>query len=326
MIGEPPDGDAILEKYLSLWDEMAGAKEISFAMRRRLMAAALGVHLSAGIRQSQFLDEYVSVPGREIPIRIYGGGNPGESPLVLYFHGGGWVSGNLDSHHALCCLLQQRLSATIVSVHTRRAPESPWPAQKDDALDVIRYLQSSNGLVVMGAGGIILAGDSAGAFVAFHAALALADHDLVRGLLLFYPALDPDLGKASYRQYSHAPGLSTENMQRYWSELFATSEDRKEQFLLTKLSNLDTLPPTCVLIAEHDPLRDDSTLLVSLLETLGSGVLSMVAADTTHGFCRFVGADLDARQRVEVFLEKALPFLKERCRSMCAWDSADTLP
>ncbi|HEX6959868.1 MAG TPA: alpha/beta hydrolase [Ferrovibrio sp.] len=280
-------------------------------MKRRLSAAALGLHLSAGNRAGQFLDEYVSVPGREIPIRIYGGGNTGGAPVVVYLHGGGWVSGNLDSHHALCCLLRQKLSATIVSVHTRRAPESPWPAQKDDALDVVRFLQSPNGLAEIGRGGIILAGDSAGAFVAFHAALALGDADLLRGALLFYPALDPDTDKQSYRQYAEAPGLSAENMQRYWNALFAGAADGAEPYRLANLPGLKSLPPICLLAAEHDPLRDDPALLAALLRACGGDVLLSLAAGTTHGFCRFVGQDGEARRRVEEFLETALAFLSE---------------
>ncbi len=311
MIGVPPEAAALLKRYFPAWSRISDGREIGFATKRRLTAAALGLHLASEADGRAFVDEYVSVPGREIPIRIYGIDHPGDQPTIIYFHGGGWVSGNLDSHHALCCLLQKEMSARLVSVHTRRAPESPWPAQREDALDVIRHLQLANGLVDIAANGLILAGDSAGAFTAFHAALALAETAIIRGVLLFYPALDPDIGKASYQQYADAPGLSAENMRQYWAALFAGDKEMRAACHLANIPDLASLPPVCMLIAEHDPLRNDPALLADLLAAHGRAVLQYLAPDTTHGFCRFVGRDGAARQCVEAFLEQIPAFLRQ---------------
>jgi len=308
MIGDIPDIDEIASRHLPLWQKATAANpSSSFVLTRRLLAAAIGHDLrvaeSPNARRNHF-DEYITLPGREIPIRVYGGGYSVEQPTVVYFHGGGWVSGNLDTHHDFCCLLREKLGGPVVSVHTRRAPENPFPAAIEDALSAIRFLESCNGLVDAGSAGLILAGDSAGAFVAFHAALALADSSRMKGLLLFYPALDPDVSKESYRLYAESPGLTAATMCQYWDALLGSDDRRRTALALDTLAGLDRLPPTAVMMAEFDPLRDDGTKLVSLLRDIGRPAISMTARGTTHGFCRLVKHDFAARALVEALLNK----------------------
>lgn len=298
MIGEIPDIDDIASRHLPRWREATHDPSYSFVLRRRLQATAIGQHFRAGETVRDYLDEYITLPGREIPIRVYMAKDDG--PTTLYFHGGGWVSGNLDTHHGLCCLLRDELRGSVVSVHTRRAPENPFPAQLDDALCSIRFLQSSNGLTGIGPRGLILAGDSAGGLIALHVALAQVAQ--ATGLLLFYPALDPDLTKESCRLHANAPGLTTDTLRLYWNALVGDNDELRRALSLNSLTGLDCLPPAAVMVAEYDPLRDDGTRLISRLTLAGRPAALMVATGATHGFGRMVQRDPRAKAWVEALV------------------------
>jgi acetyl esterase len=231
VIGEIPNLDEIADRLLPLWRAAIDDPATAFVMTRRLKAAAIGRHLRAMEGERDYLDEFITLPGREIPFRLYRVAAGDDGPVTVYFHGGGWVSGNLDTHHGMCLLLREKLNGPVVSIHTRRAPENPFPAQVEDALDAIAYLQGANGFLSIGPKGFILAGDSAGAFTAFHAALALAGRYPLTGLLLFYPAVEPAADTESYRRHAGAPGLTAETMRGYWNALIG-----KDDALRTSLS------------------------------------------------------------------------------------------
>lgn len=304
VIGFIRDIDAIASRHLPTWRKAVAESDVPFALTRRLFAIAIGQHLRGQEAGRDYIDEFVTLPGREIPIRVYRGEHGAERPTIVYFHGGGWVSGNLDTHHGLCRLLREKLAATVVSVHTRRAPENRHPAQIDDAVSTIEFLKRCNGMVELGPAGLILAGDSAGAFVAFRTALALDGWDRLKGLLLFYPALEPCFDKTSFRRHANAPGLTTETVRLYWHALIGGDEGLRSSLALECAPGLDRLPPTAVMVAEHDPLHDDGAKLVALLTTAGRLSVSITAMGATHGFCRMVQRDARARAWVERLLSE----------------------
>jgi acetyl esterase len=286
VIGVIPDIPGLASRHFPSWRKAVAASDLPFALTRRLFAAAIGKHLRGREGESYF-DEFITLPGREIPIRIYRQQDHGEPGTVVYFHGGGGVSGNLDTHHGFCLALRELLGASVLSVHCRRAPENPHPAQVEDALEAIRFASSCNGLLPESPQGLILAGDSAGGFVAFRSALALAEIIRLRGLLLFYPALEPDESKSSFTTHARAPGLTAETMRQYWDALLGYDQGIRDRLDLGA-ADLRHLPPTAVIVAEQDPLRDDGTRLVRLLHRLKKPAACIVATGTTHGFCRVV--------------------------------------
>jgi acetyl esterase len=308
VIGEIRDIEEIVSRHLPLSREAAKEPSASFAQSRRLQALAINRHLQNAGEVRDYLDEYVTVPGREIPIRIYVQERAG--PTTIYFHGGGWVSGNLDTHHGFCQLLRESLGGVVVSVHTRRAPENRFPAQIDDAICAADFLLKRNGLVEVGPEGLILAGDSAGAFIAFHSALQLSATSLLRGLLLFYPALDTDFEKLSYSQCAEAPGLSAATMRLYWDALLGHDNVLRQSLSLDTIPGLNRLPLTAIMVAEHDPLRDDGVKLGALLKEISHPAVSILARDATHGFCRLVQHDPEARAWAEVLLAEFSALLR----------------
>lgn len=290
MIGVIPDIPGLATRHFPTWRKAVGESDFPFALTRRLFAAAIGKALRGRDGEIHF-DEFITLPGREIPVRIYPQQNGDEPCTVVYFHGGGGVSGNLDTHHGFCLALRDLLGAAVLSVHCRRAPENPHPAQIEDALQAIRYAASCNGLLPESPKGLILAGDSAGGFVAFHSAVAAAATGAagIRGLLLFYPALEPDCSTPSFTLHAQAPGLTADTMTQYWDALLGQDQGVRDRLALAAI-DLRHLPPTAVIVAEQDPMRDDGTRLAGLLDTLGKPAACLTATGTTHGFCRVVQA------------------------------------
>lgn len=284
MIGLIADIPGLASRHFPTWRKAVEASDIPFALTRRLFAAAIGKDLR-GRDGEIYFDEFITVPGREIPIRIYR--QQDSRYTVVYFHGGGGVSGNLDTHHGFCLALRDLLGASVLSVHCRRAPENPYPAQIEDAIEAIRYASSCNGLLPESPQGLVLAGDSAGGFVAVRSAMSLAEVIRFRGLLLFYPALEPNVSKPSFTTYAKAPGLTVETMRQYWDALLGYDQGIRDRLEISA-ADLRHMPPTAVIVAEQDPLRDDGTKLVRLLNGLKKPAACIVATGTTHGFCRVV--------------------------------------
>lgn len=297
MIGFIPDIPGIATRHFPAWRKAVAGSDLPFALTRRLFAAAIGKQLRGRAGEIYF-DEFITLPGREIPIRIYPQQDGGAPATVVYFHGGGCVSGNLDTHHGFCLALRNLLGASVLSVHCRRAPENPHPAQVEDALEAIRFASSCNGLLPESPQGLILAGDSAGGFVALRSAITLADVIRLRGLLLFYPALEPDGSKPSFTRHVKAPGLTAETMRQYWAALLGDDQTVRDALQISA-ADLRHMPPTAVIVAEQDPLRDDGTRLVRLLNGLKKPAACIVATGTTHGFCRVVQQQPGAMTWVE---------------------------
>jgi acetyl esterase len=297
VIGVIPDVAGLTTQHFPAWRKAVEDSNIPFALTRRFFAAAIGRSLRGQDAEAYF-DEFITLPGREIPIRIYRQRDSGEPCTVVYFHGGGSVSGNLDTHHGFCLAMRDLLDASVLSVHCRRAPENPYPAQIEDALQAIRYAGSCNGLLPESPKGLLLAGDSAGGFVAFRSALASAKPARIRGLLLFYPALEPDYSKPSFTVHAQAPGLTTDTLRQYWDALLGYDQGVRDRLELTA-TDLGNLPPTAVIVAEQDPLRDDGAKLVRLLDAQGKPTAYLIATGTTHGFCRIVQQEPGAMAWVE---------------------------
>lgn len=302
MIGLIPDIPGLATRHFPTWRRAVEISDFPFALTRRLLAAAVGKDLR-GREGDSYFDEFITLPGREIPIRIYRQQTGSAPATVVYFHGGGGVSGNLDTHHGFCLVLRDLLGASVLSVHCRRAPENPYPAQIEDALEAIRFASACNGLLPESPQGLILAGDSAGGFVAFRSAVALAEVIKLRGLLLFYPALEPDTSKSSFTAHARAPGLTADTMKQYWDALLGYDQAVRDRLALTA-AGLRHLPPTAVIVAEQDPLRDDGTKLVRLLNSLKKPTTCVTAAGTTHGFCRVVQQQPGAMAWVETGVAK----------------------
>ncbi|MDH4441115.1 MAG: alpha/beta hydrolase [Rhizobium sp.] len=215
----------------------------------------------------------------DIPVRWYRPADIRTETLLYYMHGGGFVVGSLDSHHAICAELADYAGAELVSVDYRLAPEHVWPAAHEDCFAVLSSLLGSGRRVV-------LIGDSAGGNLAAGLALRARDEGLtgILGQALIYPALGGDLVSGSYAEMSHAPGLTTSDVAYYRTVLRAPGDSPVAHPLHSK--SLAGLPPTFITVAHFDPLRDDGRAYASRLAEAGIEVWFREEPQMVHAWLR----------------------------------------
>jgi len=228
-----------------------------------------------------------------LPLRMYVGQDGGNKPLIVYFHGGGWVIGDLRTHHPICQALCTHSGCTIVSVEYRLAPEHTYPAAHDDCLAATRWV--SHHLEELGPsnGQIILAGDSAGANLATSTCLTLGESErsAVVGEIVIYPVTDYYTCRyPSHREKAKGYALSTAMLRWFWDTYLAEKEAVKAPLRTTPLRapNLALLPATLLVTAEHDPLRDEGIAYRDKLQSEGVSVQYRHFDHAEHGFaCSF---------------------------------------
>jgi acetyl esterase len=235
----------------------------------------------AAVEPREAVEEARDVDADGVPCRLYRPGGAADG-VLLHLHGGGFVFHDVDVHDGAARRLANRTGLTVLSVDYRRAPEHPFPAAPEDVDTVLRWLERSaeeQGL----AGPAYVHGDSAGANLALVA--ALRNPGRFRALALTYPFLDPETASESWRTEAH--GFHVEEAQWYWRHYAGTPEALAHPDLAPLQSDrLHTLPPTLVVTAEHDPLRDEGERLAATLAELGVTVVGVRVLGHLHGFWR----------------------------------------
>ena len=210
--------------------------------------------------------------------------------LVIYFHGGGFVLGDLDSHDDICAEICARTGFELVSVAYRLAPEHTHPTMLEDALLTTRFLLKNNDFSV------ILCGDSAGGNLAAAVAHALrSETESIIGQLLIYPSLGPNTGRGSYKRHALAPMLTSNDVKFYLeSRCGRKIENMPQDKTIFPLLDDDfsNLPPTVIITADCDPLLDDGKNYTNSVKAAGGRALWINEEGLVHGFLR-------ARKEVE---------------------------
>jgi acetyl esterase len=208
--------------------------------------------------------------------------------VVLWIHGGGWVICDLESHDAMCRLLANQSGCEVVAIDYRRAPEHPFPAPLVDAWDALRWLsQRTEGRP------LILGGDSAGGNLAAVCALRARDRGgpALALQVLVYPVTDCNLDTPSYARHGSGPDtfLTREEMEWFWRLYIADPDARADpEASPLRADDHSGLPPTIVVTAEYDPLRDDGIYYVQALEAAGVPVSHHHYDDVIHAFFTLV--------------------------------------
>jgi len=233
-------------------------------------------------------DLAVAGPAGEIPVRIYRPAEgTGPHPIVVYFHGGGWVLGTLDTHDDVCRTLVNRSGVLLVSVGYRRAPEHQFPAPLDDCVTAVRWCALRGAEIGGDAGRLAVAGDSAGGNLATAVALRLRDEGGPRLAVqaLIYPVTNFGFDTASYREYAEGFGLTRGLMRYFWkSYLPSPAEGGQAYASPLNAANLSGLPPALILTAQYDVLRDEGEAYAARLAQAGVPVCCTRYLDMNHGF------------------------------------------
>ena len=280
------------------------ADQLSIGKRRALMREANALLMPpegplASIRKE---DLQIAVAGRTLPARVFRPAPDAPTTaagdvLLVFFHGGGWVVGDLDTHDNACAFLAQRLGCTLLSVEYRKAPEHPFPAPCDDAQAAYAWAWAHR--ADWGCTRIAAAGDSAGGHLAARAVHANAQVPTAAALL-FYPVADVDFANMSYTERGSGPGLTSAAMRWFWEQFltgYPAAPDARA--VLMQQTWRRKPPPTVVTVAWHDPLHDEGAAYAALLQRAGANVELQVAADMAHGFLRQCRINDAARGHVE---------------------------
>jgi acetyl esterase len=229
-------------------------------------------------------DFRIPAGGATIPARLYR--SAGTTNTILYFHGGGWVVGNLETHDGMLRAMTLATGANILSVEYRKAPEAPFPAALDDAEAALDWLDRQAEEKHLDSGRLIVMGDSAGASIA--AALSVRARDRARpvfGQVLIYPATDLAHDTPSREQFAFGYSLNASTFEwfaRHYLSGGTKAADPEVSPLLT--DDLKSLPPTMLVTADHDPLRDEGRAYAAKLIGAGNDVSYVEWRGVVHGF------------------------------------------
>ncbi|NSW53709.1 MAG: alpha/beta hydrolase [Anaerolineae bacterium] len=234
--------------------------------------------------------ETISANGTDLPMRIYIPKGRGPYPVVVYLHGGGWVSGDLDTAHPAALQIAAKTGWTVVSVQYRLAPEHPFPAALQDACAVLRWCAAPENSQPMRGdpGRIIIAGDGSGANLAAAACLLNRDRQgpPIAYQLLLNPILDLlHFDRPTYSQYRQGHTLTAEDVPFFVRHYIADPVLATDPLVSPLLSaNLAGLPAALVAVAEYDVARSDGEEYADRLASFGVPVQRFFAAGMEHGF------------------------------------------
>ncbi|MGG0718592.1 alpha/beta hydrolase [Robertmurraya massiliosenegalensis] len=229
------------------------------------------------------------IPGPlgEIPVRIYVPEGEGPFPALVYYHGGGWVIGNLDTVDVPCRMLANRANCVVVSVDYRLAPEHKFPAAAEDSYAAVKWVIDNADSINVDANRVAVGGDSAGGNLAAVVALMARDKGEISLAyqMLIYPVTNHSYATESYTENADGYLLTKDSMVWFWNHYLNNEEDGQNPYASPLLaSDLSALPPALVLTGEFDPLRDEGEAYAKRLKEAGVQVEATRYEGMIHGF------------------------------------------
>jgi acetyl esterase len=277
-----------------LWQLTPDQAREQYLLRVAKLAIKVNVYRSS--------DRRIPGPVSDLPVRIYQPreGKPGELfPVLLWFHGGGFVIGNLDTHDSACRMLAAQADCMVVAVDYRLAPEHKFPAAVDDCMAALRWVALHAREIGAEAGRIAVGGDSAGGNLAAVCAL-LARNEGFPALayqLLIYPCTAPEPEAPSHRKFAEGYVLTRNTITWFYQHYMRSRSDVNDfRFGPLIADDLSNLPPALVLVAGYDPLRDEGVDYAKRLIEAGNRVCLVNYEGMVHGFY-LMGGVVDAAKR-----------------------------
>jgi acetyl esterase len=233
----------------------------------------------------------LATPGHDIPVRIYRPSEAQDLPVVVFFHGGGWVVCDLDTHDSVCRTLCKNAGAVVVSVDYRLAPEHKFPLPLEDCYAATKHVAENAAALGIDAARLTVAGDSAGGNLACATALLAKARGgpAVAHQFLVYPVTDYNFDTVSYQQLASGYMLTAQGMRWYWHQYAGDATTAVDPLASVLRADLTGLPPATIITAGYDPLRDEGKALADKLQAAGVPVSYKCFDDMLHGFVNLVG-------------------------------------
>lgn len=257
---------------------------------------------------SKVENKLIAGPGGQIPIRIYTPKGGGPFPLIVYYHGGGWVIADLDTYDASPRALANATNAVVVSAHYRQAPEHKFPAAHDDALAAYQWVLAHAKELNGDAKRIALVGESAGGNLAASVSMLAREHKIQMPIyqVLVYPIADSHVDTPSYIENAKAKPLSRDAMQWFFKQYLNSPADGKNHLIsLLSEKNLNGLPSTTIITDQIDPLRSEGKAYADLLQKAGIKVRYQNFEGVTHEFFG-MAAVVDKAKEAQQFAAEGL--------------------
>lgn len=258
---------------------------------------------------------YISGPTAELPIKIYTPEGIGPFPAVVFFHGGGWVAGNIEINGVQHQQIAYDARAVVIAVNYQKAPEHKFPIPFDDCYSTLQWVVANAQALNINVDEIGVAGDSAGGNLA--AAVALKARDVkgprIAFQILIYPAVDYNFEYPSMIENAVGYSLTTQGMKWYWDQYMATTDDLANPYFRPMAAeNLSNLPPTFTLTAELDPLRDEGEIFAQRLHDAGVKSVLKRYDSLIHGFALMQGFLPEAREAMQDIADNIREFINPR--------------
>ncbi|HWK21486.1 MAG TPA: alpha/beta hydrolase [Ureibacillus sp.] len=297
------------KKYLSHAQQQRSLYTMTPKEVRRLRANAPKFELTEEVPLKIEDRDIVVRDGGQILIRIYTPIGNGPFPIIIYYHGGGWVLNDIETCDASCQLLAAETNSIVISVGYRLAPEFQFPIPLYDAYDAFLWTaktaQSINGLV----NEITVMGDSAGGNLA--TVVTIMNRELsgpsIKGQVLLYPVTDLSFATGSYHEFAEGFGLLKKDMEWFAQYYLHETESYNNPYVAPlQAENLEHLPSSCIIVAENDVLNDEGKAYAQRLKEFGNHVELHIANGLVHSFFtknEFFSKEIDETiKKVSTFL------------------------
>ena len=247
-------------------------------------------------------DRSIQGPNGSIPVRVYQPDGEAPFPMLVYFHGGGWVIGDIETHDMTCRSLANASGCVIVSVDYRLSPEHKYPAPLEDCYAAVKYVAEHATEYNGDASRLAVGGDSAGGNLAAVVSLVARDRGgpSIGFQLLVYPVTDFNFNTPSYRDNAEGYFLTTNLMKWFWNHYLRTDTDGAEPYASPmRAESLRGLPPAFVITAEFDPLRDEGEAYAAKLRDAGVPATAHRYDGMLHGFLSMAAILPQARAAID---------------------------
>lgn len=296
--------------YLEGFNEMPDLHTMEPQAVREMMAQAPPVEVELAT-VANVKDQFISVGDTEIKVRIYTPEGSGPFPLFIYYHGGGWVIGDLETADPSCRMIANKTGSVVVSVDYRLSPEYKYPVPFNDSYEALKWVYEYAVDLNGDASNITVGGDSAGGNLSATVALRSRDENgpKIAAQILIYPVTDMTYNTPSYHQFQKGFGLDKNLMIWFVDHYIRDEKDKDDEYAAPlRAKNVNELPPAFIITAENDVLRDEGNAYARRLKEAGVKVETFLEEGLVHGYFTnmavFQERIKETISRIDMFLNK----------------------